>query len=51
MSELDESEIDFDKNIITDIDNLLACREILQKMLKNTELADVTLIAGIDGVR
>lgn len=45
------TEIDFDKNIIRNINNVPACQILLERMLNNTELADVTLVAGVDGVR
>lgn len=47
----DNSEIEFDKNITNKIDNLMSCRNILQKISENTEWVDVVLIASVDGVR
>lgn len=44
-------EIEFDATIITDYVNHSACREILQKIQNNHELADVVLIAGVDGIK
>lgn len=46
-----EIKIDFDTKITTEIDNVSACREILQNMLNNGETADVILVAGDDGVK
>lgn len=45
------NKIDFDKNIITKVNMVTNCQEILSKMLHDTELTDVILVAGIDGVR
>lgn len=44
----DDNSIEFDENIIRNIDDSAVCRNILKTAIDNDLFLDVTLIAGID---